>query len=81
MISLLLFALVVVWFCTFCVCVVTLLMDETDGLYIMFNPIGMYNNSKFNIFGVTTLTIINYILFLPAACLFWFYELCTWGRR
>ena len=63
MISLLLFVLAVVWFCAFGASVVAVLIDETDGLYIMFNPIGMYNNSKLNIFGVSVLTVINYILF------------------
>ena len=52
-----------------------------DVLEDMFNPVVIYNSGKFNIFGIICLTIISTIAFLPMALVFWFYKLCTLGRR
>lgn len=54
---------------------------DIDELEDAFNPIVMYDSSELNIFGVIALTILGYITLLPMAIMFWFYKLCTIGRR
>ena len=52
-----------------------------DSLEDMFNPIAIYNNGDFNIFGVIFCSIISTVAFAPMAVIYWFYKLCTVGRE
>lgn len=47
----------------------------------LFNPITIYKEHKVNYFGAFLLTLFsNCFLFIYAIC-FWFYKLCTVGRK
>ena len=47
----------------------------------LFNPITIYKNHKVNYFGAFLITLFsNCFLFIHAIC-FWFYKLCTVGRK
>ena len=46
-----------------------------------FNPIRVYKEYKVNWFGCVMLVLLAHILFLPIAIIYWFYKLCTCGRR
>jgi hypothetical protein len=52
-----------------------------DALEDTFNPVVKYENSDFNLFGVIVITVILSIVFMPMAIIYWFYKLCTVGRR
>lgn len=52
-----------------------------ESLEDIFDPIVKYENSDFNLFGVIVLTVILNTIFMPMAIVFWFYKLCTLGRR
>lgn len=45
------------------------------------NPLVIYKNIKVNWFGAAILAIIFNIVFIAAAVPYWFYKLCTCGRR
>lgn len=45
------------------------------------NPIVIYNNVPVNWFGCIILTILAHIVAGPWACVYWFYKLCTVGRK
>ena len=45
------------------------------------NPRWIYNHTKTNWFGTALLTILANTAFGPAALCYWFYKLCTVGRR
>lgn len=51
-----------------------------DGLNF-FRPDIIYHNTKLNYFGVGVVCLVLNLLFLPAALCYWFYKLCTVGRR
>ena len=47
----------------------------------LFNPITIYKEHKVNYFGAFLITLFsNCFLFIYAIC-FWFYKLCTVGRK
>lgn len=46
-----------------------------------FNPIRVYKEYNVNWFGCIMLVLLAHILFLPIAIIYWFYKLCTCGRR
>lgn len=49
---------------------------------VYFNPIKNYNKwTQFNWFGITIITLIINIVFLPYAICYWIYKLFTIGRR
>lgn len=52
----------------------------SDGFEFV-NPIWLYKRFTVNYFGAGLLTILFNILFLPFACCYWLYKLCTTGRR
>ena len=53
-----------------------------DGAGLCFcNPKWIYNHTKTNWFGTALLTILANVAFGPAALCYWFYKLCTVGRR
>ena len=53
-----------------------------DGAGLCFcNPKWIYNHTKTNWFGTLVLTILANVAFGPSALCYWFYKLCTVGRR
>ena len=73
--------LIFAWLTSTGICLAMIIECDIDELEDAFNPIAMYDNSNLNVFGVIALTIIGYILCLPMAAVYWFYKLCTVGRR
>jgi hypothetical protein len=60
-----------------------ILMFESDfkvGLQWI-NPIVIYDNVPVNWFGCIVLTILAHIVAGPWAVFYWFYKLCTIGRK
>ena len=47
----------------------------------VFNPKAIYKNIKVNWFGAYWLATIAFICMTPGAIIYWFYALCTVGRR
>ena len=45
------------------------------------NPKWIYNHTKTNWFGTIFLTILANLVFGPTALCYWFYKLCTVGRK
>lgn len=45
------------------------------------NPKWIYNHTKTNWFGTICLTILVNVVFGPSALCYWFYKLCTVGRK
>ena len=45
------------------------------------NPVIIYKNCRVNIFGCIMLTIAGHLLCPWIAPFYWFYKLCTVGRR
>lgn len=45
------------------------------------NPIVIYNNVSVNWFGCIVLTILAHIAAGPWVVFYWFYKLCTVGRK
>ena len=45
------------------------------------NPYWIYNNFKVNVFGAIVLSIIFGILCPIGTVIYWFYKLCTVGRK
>lgn len=52
-----------------------------DDMENGFNPIRVYKENNVNWFGCIMLVLLAHILFLPIAIIYWFYILCTYGRR
>lgn len=52
-----------------------------EALEDIFDPVVRYDSEEFNLFGVIVTTIVCNTIFLPMAIVFWFYKLCTVGRR
>ena len=52
-----------------------------EDMEIGFNPIRVYKEYNVNWFGCIMLVLLAHILFLPIAIIYWFYKLCTCGRR
>ena len=44
-------------------------------------PDVIYHNAKLNYFGVGIVCLALNLFFLPMALCYWFYKLCTVGRR
>ena len=45
------------------------------------NPVVIYNNVSVNWFGCIVLTILTHIVAGPWIIVYWFYKLCTVGRK
>jgi hypothetical protein len=56
---------------------------EISGTYglCFCNPNWIYNHTKTNWFGTICLTILANVAFGPTALCYWFYKLCTVGRK
>lgn len=62
--------------------VVFLADDNIDQFNFSFvNPLVIYKNIEVNWFGAVVLTIVLNVVFIAAAVPYWFYKLCTCGRR
>ena len=46
-----------------------------------FNLIRVYKEFNLNWFGCIILVLLAHLLFLPIAIIYWFYKLCTVGRK
>ena len=44
-------------------------------------PNVIYYNTKLNYFGVGVVCLVLNLFFLPTALCYWFYKLCTVGRK
>jgi hypothetical protein len=51
-----------------------------DGLNFL-QPNIIYHNTKLNYFGTGVVFLALNLFFLPMALCYWFYKLCTVGRR
>ena len=46
-----------------------------------YNPIQIYKEHNVNWFGCALIVLAEHILFIIPAIIYWFYKLCTVGRR
>ena len=53
-------------------------IDKIDDF---FNPRAIYRNNRVNYFGCAMLTLLAHILCPVIAFCYWFYVLCTVGRK
>ena len=53
---------------------------NTEGFEFL-NPRYLYRRFRVNWFGLTVLTIVLNALIAPVALCYWFYKLCTVGRK
>jgi hypothetical protein len=51
-----------------------------DGLNFL-QPNIIYHNTKLNYFGAGVVCLVLNLFYLPMALCYWFYKLCTVGRR
>ena len=56
-------------------------IEGPEAVNKFLNPKTLYANHKVNKFGCVMLTIFYHIVFCVHAIWFWFYKLCTFGRR
>ena len=57
-------------------------LDNGDVVGLQWiNPIVIYNNVSVNWFGCIVLTILAHIAAGPWVIFYWFYKLCTIGRK
>ena len=57
-------------------------LDNGDVVGLQWiNPIVIYNNVPVNWFGCIVLTILAHIAAGPWVIFYWFYKLCTVGRK
>jgi hypothetical protein len=64
-------------------CIVGMLINYNwvcRGLTFL-QPDIIYDNTKLNYFGVGVVCLMLNLFFLPMALCYWFYKLCTVGRR
>lgn len=64
-------------------CLITCLVGEftmADGLEFV-NPTWLYKRYKINWFGAIFIAILFNILCFPFSICYWFYKLCTVGRK
>lgn len=67
---------------TIMVTFVNFVVIEDDIGWQWINPVVIYQNVSVNWFGCIVLTILAHIAAGPVwACLYWFYKLCTVGRK
>lgn len=57
-------------------------LDNGDVVGLQWiNPIVIYNNVSVNWFGCIVLTILAHVAAGPWVIFYWFYKLCTVGRK
>lgn len=52
-----------------------------NGTLDFLNPVWIWNNFQVNIFGCIMLTLLFNLLIPLVSLCYWFYKLCTIGRR
>lgn len=64
-------------------CIVGMLINYNwvCGALTFLQPDVIYHNTKLNYFGVGVVCLALNLFFLPMALCYWFYKLCTIGRR
>lgn len=60
-------------------CILLKCFDAYDVEFL--NPRYLYRRFRVNWFGLTVLTIVLNVLIAPVALCYWFYKLCTVGRK
>ena len=55
--------------------------NELGSIENFINPINVYRLNEVNVFGCILLTILGNIMFPYYAICYWFYKLCTVGRK
>ena len=55
--------------------------NELGSVENFINPINVYRLNKVNVFGCILLTILGNVMFPYYAIGYWFYKLCTVGRK
>lgn len=55
-------------------------ITDSEGLEFV-NPVWLYKKYKVNWFGAMALTIVITVFVFPYALAYWFYKLCTVGRK
>ena len=69
---------------TFCLNMFIILVSLEDGNDVglqWVNPVVIYSNVSVNWFGCIVLTILAHIVAGPWTIFYWFYKLCTVGRK
>ena len=64
----------IIFTCIFC-------EDDNCIVFENLNPVYIYNNRRVNWFGAIMLTLFANLLCPLLSISFWFYKLCTIGRR
>ena len=58
---------------------------DADGFndygFAWLNPLFIYEHIDVNWFGALLLTLVANVIFVPYAISYWFYKLCTVGRK
>lgn len=52
-----------------------------DYGFTWLNPLFIYKHIDVNWFGASLLALVGNVIFVPYAILYWFYKLCTVGRK
>lgn len=74
--------IITIWsFLGLCLLCIIPYTKHADELRDVFNPAGIYENTKVNIFGCIILTILFNILCPAMTIYYWFRWLCTVGRK
>ena len=73
--------IVALWFCSIGPLLGYSLDYGFEALEDIFDPVVRYNNDDFNLFGVIVISVFINVIFAPMSIIFWFYKLCTVGRR
>ena len=53
----------------------------SDYGFVWLNPLFIYKHIDVNWFGALLLTLVANVIFVPYAILYWFYKVCTVGRK
>lgn len=61
--------------------IIFLFNSSMEEMATGFNPIQVYKSYKVNWFGCIMLVLLAHTLFLIMAVVYWFYKLCTVGRK
>lgn len=76
---------IIVWNIFGLILLVGVMLDEhgsySEWMWDRLNPIYIYRNTNCNILGVILLTILINLLCPILSIIYWFYKLCTVGRK
>jgi hypothetical protein len=60
---------------------IILFNEDIETMESNYNPIQVYKDNNVNWFGCILLVLVTHIIFIIPAIVYWFYKLCTVGRR